>query len=45
MIGKDAHFYDAVRRLSTWLADRLSYLQVGHGVYPKRAAPARGSGN
>ncbi|MGW5455757.1 SDR family NAD(P)-dependent oxidoreductase [Nocardia sp. NPDC003979] len=45
VIGKDAHFYDAVRRLSTWLADRLSYLQVGHGVYPKRAAPARGSGN
>ncbi|MEU4649451.1 SDR family NAD(P)-dependent oxidoreductase [Nocardia fluminea] len=45
VIGKDAHFYDAVRRLSTWLADRLSYLQVGHGVYPKRAAPARGSDN
>ncbi|WP_446223123.1 SDR family NAD(P)-dependent oxidoreductase [Nocardia sp. IBHARD005] len=41
VIGKDAHVYNAVRRLSTRLADRLSYLQVGHGVYPKRTAPAR----
>ncbi|MFI1236883.1 SDR family NAD(P)-dependent oxidoreductase [Nocardia salmonicida] len=41
VIGKDAHVYDAVRRLSTRLADRLSYLQVGHGVYPERTATAR----
>ncbi|MGW5382263.1 SDR family NAD(P)-dependent oxidoreductase [Nocardia sp. NPDC003963] len=36
VIGKDARVYDLVRRFSTRLADRLSYLQVGHGVYPKR---------
>ncbi|MGH8879624.1 MAG: SDR family NAD(P)-dependent oxidoreductase [Stackebrandtia sp.] len=41
VIGKDAHVYNAVRRVSTRLADRLSYLQVGHGVYPKRTEPAR----
>ncbi|WKG07626.1 SDR family oxidoreductase [Nocardia sp. PE-7] len=41
VIGKDAHVYDAVRRFSTRLADRLSYVQVGHGVYPERTAPAR----
>lgn len=40
VIGKDARVYDLVRRFSTRAADRLSYLQVGHGVYPKRTTPA-----
>ncbi|TCJ94925.1 NADP-dependent 3-hydroxy acid dehydrogenase YdfG [Nocardia alba] len=41
VIGKDARVYDALRRLSTRLADRLSYLQVGHGVYPERTTTDR----
>ncbi|MFI5716226.1 SDR family NAD(P)-dependent oxidoreductase [Nocardia sp. NPDC051750] len=40
VIGKDARVYDFVRRFSTRAADRLSYLQVGHGVYPERTALA-----
>lgn len=33
MIGKDAHFYDFVGRLSTRLANRISYAQVGGFLY------------
>lgn len=46
VIGKDARVYDVVRRFSTRLADRLSVLQVGHGVYRTRGevpGPAVGS--
>ncbi|WP_280213083.1 SDR family NAD(P)-dependent oxidoreductase [Nocardia cyriacigeorgica] len=43
VIGKDARVYDIVRRVSTRLADRLSYLQVGHGVYTERTELTRSS--
>lgn len=33
VIGKDAHVYDAVGRVSRRAADRLSYVQVGRFVY------------
>ncbi len=36
VIGKDAHFFDAVGRVSTRLAERLSYLQVARFVYRAR---------
>jgi NAD(P)-dependent dehydrogenase (short-subunit alcohol dehydrogenase family) len=38
VIGKDAHVYDAVGRVSRRAADRLSYLQVGRFVYRDRDA-------
>ncbi|GED97765.1 SDR family NAD(P)-dependent oxidoreductase [Gordonia crocea] len=36
VIGKDAKFYAAVGRVSTRLAERLSYLQVARMVYRER---------
>lgn len=33
VIGADAHLFDAANRLSTHLAERMSYLQVGSFVY------------
>ncbi|MDL9938143.1 SDR family oxidoreductase [Gordonia sp. ABSL1-1] len=33
VVGKDAHFYGVTRRLSTVVAERISYLQVGTFVY------------
>lgn len=38
-IGKDAHVYGAVGRVSTRLADRLSYLQVGGFMYNPAKRP------
>lgn len=40
VIGKDAHLYDFLRRFSTTLAERVSYLQVAKFVYRDRAAPS-----
>ncbi|MGA4788937.1 SDR family NAD(P)-dependent oxidoreductase [Nocardia sp. AB354] len=36
VIGKDAHVYNLTRRLSSRLADRLAYLQVGKIFYARR---------
>lgn len=37
VVGKDAHFFSAVRRLSFRAAELLSYLQVGRFVYRNRS--------
>lgn len=37
VIGKDARVYDLLRRVSTNLAERVSYLQVANFVYRERA--------
>ncbi len=37
VIGKDAHIYNFTRRLSSRLAARLAYLQVGKIFYARRA--------
>lgn len=41
VIGADAHVFDVVARVSTRLADQLSYLQVGRMVYrtPRDSQP------
>lgn len=36
VVGKDAHVYDALGRVSTRLAERVSYLQVASFVYRDR---------
>ena len=36
VIGRDGHFYDVVRRFSTAVADKASYLQVGKMFYAKQ---------
>lgn len=36
IVGKDAHLFSVVRRLSFALAERLSYLQVGWAVYRRK---------
>ncbi|MFW0786310.1 SDR family NAD(P)-dependent oxidoreductase [Gordonia sp. CPCC 206044] len=40
VIGKDAHFFGGARRISSRLADRLSYVQVGRFVYGRNRKPA-----
>ena len=41
VIGKDAHLYDFLRRFSTTLAERVSYLQVAKFVYRDRPPAPR----